>query len=204
MESEHGKDGYNTSKSIIISKACRKITGLIGQQRILVIFVNQLRMNLAAVGMQDKWIVPGGKAMAFAASVRLRLSNMGKLKGAGQKVIGNKAKVVVTKNRMGPPHRNALFEIHYDSGIQDLTSWLDFLKDNGFAKKDGEKHSLKLPNETLKLSTKEFLEKIQTDSKFKDEVYDVIATDYIMKYKAANSQILEGLEVEEGVTDGEE
>lgn len=199
MESEHGKDGYNTSKAIIISKACRKITGLIGQQRILVIFVNQLRMNLAAVGHQDKWIVPGGKAMAFAASVRLRLSNMGKLKGAGQKVIGNKCKIVVTKNRMGPPHRAALFEIHFDSGIQDLTSWLDFLKDNGFARKDGDKHSIKLPSGTVKLSTKEFLEKIQHEQAFKDEIYDVIATDYIMKYRPANSEIVENLEVDENV-----
>lgn len=201
MESEHGKDGYNTSKAIIISKACRKITGLIGQQRILVIFVNQLRMNLAAVGHQDKWIVPGGKAMAFAASVRLRLSNMGKLKGAGQKVIGNKCKIVVTKNRMGPPHRAALFEIHFDSGIQDLTSWLDFLKDNGFARKDGDKHSIKLPSGTVKLSTKEFLEKIQHEQAFKDEIYDVIATDYIMKYRPANSEIVENLEVDETVED---
>jgi len=201
MESEHGKDGYNTSKAIIISKACRKITGLIGRQRILVVFVNQLRMNLNAIGHQDKWIVPGGKAMAFAASVRLRLSNMGKLKGAGQKIIGNRCKAVVTKNRMGPPHRSALFEIHYDSGIQDLTSWMDFLKDNGFARKDGDKYAIKLPSGTVKLTTKEFLEKIHAEQPFKDEVYDVIATDYIMKYRPANSQILEGLEVDETVED---
>jgi len=201
MESEHGKDGYNTSKAIIISKACRKITGLIGKQRILVVFTNQLRMNLNAVGHQDKWIVPGGKAMAYAASVRLRLSNMGKLKGAGQKIIGNKCKAVVTKNRMGPPHRSALFEIHYDSGIQDLTSWFDFLKDNGFARKDGDKYSIKLPSGTVKLDTKEFVEKINTDQSFKDEIYDVIATDYIMKYRPANSQIVENLSVDETVED---
>jgi recombination protein RecA len=201
MESEHGKDGYNTSKAIIISKACRKITGLIGKQRILVVFTNQLRMNLNAVGHQDKWIVPGGKAMAYAASVRLRLSNMGKLKGAGQKIIGNKCKAVVTKNRMGPPHRSALFEIHYDSGIQDLTSWLDFLKDNGFAKKDGDKYGIKLPSGVVKLDAKEFVEKINTEQSFKDEVYDVIATDYIMKYRPANSQIVENLSVDETVED---
>lgn len=201
MESEHGKDGYNTSKAIIISKACRKITGLIGKQRILVVFTNQLRMNLNAVGHQDKWIVPGGKAMAYAASVRLRLSNMGKLKGAGQRIIGNKCKAVVTKNRMGPPHRSALFEIHYDSGIQDLTSWFDFLKDNGFARKDGDKYSIKLPSGTVKLDTKEFVEKINTDQPFKDEIYDVIATDYIMKYRPANSQIVENLSVDETVED---
>ncbi len=201
MESQHGKDGYATAKAIIISKACRKITGLIGKQRILVVFTNQLRMNLAAIGHQDKWIVPSGKAMAFAASVRLRISNMGKLKGAGGKIIGNKCKVVVTKNRMGPPYRNALFEIHYDSGIQNLTSWLDFLKDNGFARKDGEKYNLKLTSGTIKLSTKEFLEKINTDQVFKDEVYDIIATDYIMKYRPANSDIIENLEVEESIDD---
>lgn len=202
MESEHGKDGYNTSKAIIISKACRKITGLIGRQRILVVFVNQLRMNLNAVGHQDKWIVPGGKAMAYAASIRLRLSNMGKLIGAGKKVIGNKCKVAVTKNRMGPPHRSALFEIHFDSGIQDLTSWLDFLKDNGFARKDDNKYSIKLPSGTVKLTTKEFLEKIQSDQVFKDEIYDVIATDYIMKYRPANSAIIEDLSVDDVEDEG--
>jgi recombination protein RecA len=51
MESEHGKDGYNTSKAIIISKALRKITGLIGKQRILVVFTNQLRMNMNAMAL---------------------------------------------------------------------------------------------------------------------------------------------------------
>ena len=139
--------------------------------------------------------------MAFTASVRLRINNMGKLKGAGGKVIGNKCKVVVTKNRMGPPHRNAIFEIHYDSGIQNLTSWLEFLKENGFARKDGDKYSIKLPSGTVKLSTKEFLTKIQTEQVFKDEIYDVIATDYIMKYKPANSEIIENLEVEDAGDD---
>lgn len=197
MESEHGKDGYNTSKAIIISKACRKITGLIGRQRILVIFVNQLRMNLSAVGHADKWIVPGGKAMAFASSVRLRLSNMGKLKGAGQKIIGNNCKVVVTKNRMGPPFRSALFEIHYDSGIQNLKSLLDFLKENGFAKKVDDKYNIKLPSGLIRLTINEFVEKINTDPSFKEEIYNIISTEYIMKYRNPDSQIIEDIQVDE-------
>lgn len=57
MEADHGKDGYNTSKAIIISKACRKITGLIGKQRILVVFTNQLRMNMNAMAFGDKYCV---------------------------------------------------------------------------------------------------------------------------------------------------
>jgi len=102
---------------------------------------------------------------------------------------------------MGPPHRTGLFEIHYDSGIQDLTSWLDFLKDNGFARKDGDKYAVKLPSGTVKLATREFLEKIHADPIFKDEIYDVIATDYIMKYRPANSDIIENLSVDENVED---
>jgi len=201
MESAHGKDGYNTSKAIIISKACRKIVGLIGKQRILVVFTNQLRMNMNAIGHMDKWVVPGGKAMAFAASVRLRLNNMGKLKGSYQKIIGNNCKAVVTKNRMGPPHRSALFPIHFDSGIQNLQSWLEFLKENGFAKKVDEKYNIKLPSDTVKVTVPEFVEKINTNQQFKDEVYDVIASEYIMKYRDPNSAIIENVEVDETVED---
>lgn len=196
MESVHGKDGYNTSKSIIISKACRKITGLIGQQRILVVFTNQLRMNMQAVAFGDKWVVPGGKAMAFTASVRVRLGNTGQLKKSNR-IIGNNCKAVVTKNRMGPPKRSADFEIHYDSGIQDLKSWLDFLKANGFARKDGEKYAIKLKDSTVKVNVGEFVEKVNTDQAFKDEVYDIIANEYISKYRDPNSQIVDDVEVDE-------
>ena len=200
MASDHGKDGYNTSKAIIISKACRKITGLIGKQRILVVFTNQLRMNMQAMAFGDKWVVPGGKAMAFTASVRIRLANAGQVKKSG-KSIGNNCKAVVTKNRMGPPKRNALFELHYDSGIQDLKSWLEFLKEHGFAKKDGEKYSIKLKDEIIKLTVPEFVGKVNTDQVFKDEIYDIIATEYIMKYRDPNSQIVEDVEIDEKVED---
>ena len=195
MASEHGKDGYNTSKAIIVSKACRKVTGLIGRQRILVVFTNQLRMNMKAVAFGDQWVVPGGKAMGYTASVRIRLTNTGQLK-KGNKIIGNNCKAVVTKNRMGPPRRNAMFEIHYDSGIQNLKSWLDFMKDNGLARKDGEKYKLKLTTDSVSVSVPEFVEKINTDQIFKDEVYDAIASEYIMKYRDSNIQIVEDVEVE--------
>jgi recombination protein RecA len=196
MESEHGKDGYNTSKAIIISKALRKITGLIGRQRILVVFTNQLRMNLNAVMFGDKWIVPGGKAMGFAASVRVRLASTGNLKKS-EKVIGNGCKAIITKNRMGPPKRVAQFEIHFDSGIQNLKSWLDWLKLNGFATSSGQKYTIKLPSGSQSMSVVEFVEKVNTDVAFKDEVYNMIADDYIMKYRDPNSKIEEGIEIDD-------
>jgi recombination protein RecA len=202
MESQHGKDGYNTSKAIIVSKALRKIVGLIGRQRILLIITNQLRQNLQAIKFGDKWIVPSGKAMAFAASVRVRLGNTGALK-KNNKIIGNNCKAVVTKNRIGPPKRQAMFEIHFDSGIQDLKSWLDFLKEIGKARKDDDKTKIKLPSGNVSVTVPEFVEKINTDLVFKDEVYNTIAEEYIMKYRDPNSQIIEDIEVDESVADEE-
>jgi len=201
MESGHGKDGYGTSKAIVIGKSLRKLTGLIARQRILLVVTNQLRMNLSAVKFGDKWIVPSGKAMAFAASVRVRLGNTGALKRSNR-IIGNNCKAVVTKNRMGPPKRTALFEIHFDSGVQDLKSWLDFLKENGKARKDGDKYKIKLPSDTISVSVPEFVEKVNTDQGFKDEVYNSIAEEYIMKYRDAGiGAIDESVEVDESVTD---
>lgn len=198
MESEHGKDGYNTSKAIIISKALRKITGLIGKQRILCVFTNQLRMNMNAMAFGDKYVVPGGKAMGFAASVRVRLASTGNLKKA-ERVIGNSCKAVVTKNRMGPPKRQAEFEIHFDSGIQNLKSWLDFLKENGFATKGGQSYSLKLPSGTVSVTVPQFVEKVNTEVAFKDEVYNLIADQYIMTYRNPDEKIVEDLTSEDAV-----
>jgi recombination protein RecA len=80
LESDHGKDGYATGKSIIISKAMRKITNMMGKQKVLVVFTNQLRQNLNAMAFGDKYVVSGGKSLAYHCSVRVRLSNSGKLK----------------------------------------------------------------------------------------------------------------------------
>ena len=196
MEAEHGVKGYNTAKAIIISMALRKITGLIGRQRILCVFTNQLRMNLNAVMFGDKWVVPGGKAMGFAASIRVRLANTGNLKKSTG-IIGNGCKAIVTKNRLGPPKRQAQFEIHFDSGIQNLKSWLDWLKEKGFATYGGQKYTIKLPSGNQTLSVPDFVEKINKEEAFKDEVYNMIADDYIMKYRDPNSAIVEDIEVDD-------
>jgi recombination protein RecA len=57
LESDHGKDGFATGKSIIISKAMRKITNMIGRQKVLIVFTNQLRQNLNAMAFGEKYCV---------------------------------------------------------------------------------------------------------------------------------------------------
>jgi len=201
LESDHGKDGYATGKSIIISKAMRKITNMIGKQKVLTVFTNQLRQNLNAMAFGDKYVVSGGKALAYHCSVRVRLNNTGKLK-KGEDIIGNECKAVVVKNRMGPPQRTANFDIYFDSGIADYSSWIKVLKENNLIKQGGAYYTYQKSDGTeWKFQSKDFIATLQTDIKLKEEVYLKISDAVVMKYKDPNSKIVEDAEV---ATDEEE
>lgn len=195
IESEHGKDGYATGKSIIISKAMRKITNMIGKQKVLIVFTNQLRQNLKAMAFSDPYVVSGGKALAYHCSVRVRLNNAGKLK-KGEEVIGNECKAVVVKNRMGPPQRIANFDIYFDSGIADYSSWIKVLKDNNILKQGGAYYTyVKNDGTEWKFQSKDFISTLQNDGVLKEEIYLRICDALIMKYKDPNSKIVEDAEV---------
>ena len=199
LESDHGKDGYATGKSIIISKAMRKITTMIGRQKVLTVFTNQLRQNLNAMAFGDKYVVSGGKSLAYHCSVRVRLNNTGKLK-KGEEVIGNECKAVVVKNRMGPPQRQASFDIYFDSGIADYGSWIKVLKENNLIKQGGAYYTYKKDDGTeWKFQSKDFVETMKTDKTLSEEVYLKICDSVIMKYKDPNSII-----VDDAVVDNDE
>jgi recombination protein RecA len=194
LESDHGKDGYATGKAIIISKAMRKITSMIGRQKVLIVFTNQLRVNLAAQpNSPDKYIISGGKALPYHCSVRVRLSNMGKLALADKTVIGNTCKALVVKNRMGPPQRNAIFDIYFDSGIADYASWLRVLKDNNYVKSAGSSgvKYVTVSGEEITFKGENFIKLITERPELKDEMYQRICDAVIMQYKDSNSVLVD-------------
>ena len=191
LESDHGKDGYATGKSIIISKAMRKITTMIGRQKVLTVFTNQLRQNINAMAFGDKYVVSGGKSLAYHCSVRVRLNNTGKLK-KGEEVIGNECKAVVVKNRMGPPQRQASFDIYFDSGIADYGSWIKVLKENNLVKQGGAYYTYKKDDGTeWKFQSKDFVSTMKNDKVLNEEIYLKICDSVIMKYKDPNSIIVD-------------
>jgi recombination protein RecA len=203
LESDHGKDGFATGKSIIISKAMRKITTMIGKQKVLTVFTNQLRQNLNAMAFGDKYVVSGGKALAYHCSVRVRLNNAGKLKKA-EEVIGNECKAVVIKNRMGPPQRQANFDIYFDSGIADYSSWIKVLKEQNLIKQGGAYYTYKNDGIEWKFQSKDFVSTMQTDKELSEEIYLKICDAVIMKYKDPNSQIIEDAVIDTEETAGNE
>ena len=193
MSAEYDKDGYATSKSIILSKAMRKVTNWIARERICLIFTNQLRTKLG-VSFGDPWTTAGGKAIPFHASVRLRLKNTGMIKAKVngiEQVVGSKTNVQVVKNRMGPPHRKVDYEIYYDSGIDNYGGWLAIMKNFDLVKQSGAWYTLEdVDHETgetfgeLKFQSKDFAEKVINNPAAKDRLYRRICDAYIFKYQA--------------------
>jgi recombination protein RecA len=193
MSAEYDKDGYATSKSIILSKAMRKVTNWIARERICLIFTNQLRTKMG-VSFGDQWTTAGGKAIPFHASVRLRLKNTGMIKArvnGAEQVVGNKTNVQVVKNRMGPPNRKIDYEIYYDSGIDNYGGWLGVMKNFKLVSQSGAWYSLDDTDldtgevfETVKFQSKDFVEKVIDNPEMKQRLYKRICDAYVFKYRA--------------------
>jgi recombination protein RecA len=189
MEADYGKDGYATDKAIIISKAMRKITNLIGRQKITLVFTNQLRQKMNAMPFSDPWTTSGGKAIAFHASVRLRLKSMGTIKakdGSGnERIVGIKVRCQVVKNRMGPPLRSADFDIFFDRGIDNIGAWLGSMKDNGLVKQSGAWYEYTDidTGEIIKYQAKDFPSMLEANPSVREQIYKRICEATILRYK---------------------
>jgi recombination protein RecA len=189
MEADYGKDGYATDKAIIISKAMRKITNLIGRQKITLVFTNQLRQKMNAMPFSDPWTTSGGKAIAFHASVRLRLKSMGTIKakdGSGnERIVGIKVRCQVVKNRMGPPLRSADFDIFFDRGIDNYGAWLGSMKENAIVKQSGAWYEyIDIDSgEVIKFQAKDFPLTLDSNPGVREQIYKRICESTILRYK---------------------
>ena len=188
LASDYKKDGYATDKAIIISKAMRKITNMIGRQKISLVFTNQLRQKMNAM-FGDPWTTSGGKALAFHASVRLRLKNMGQIKmkvNGKDKTVGMKVRCQVVKNRMGPPLRAADFEIYFDRGIDNYGSWLSVMKENKLVKQAGAWYAYvdTETGEEFKFQSKDFIPLMGTNTELREQIYKKICEETILQYKS--------------------
>ncbi len=191
LEADYDKDGYATDKAIIISKAMRKITNMIGRQSICLVFTNQLRQKMNAMAFSDPWTTSGGKALAFHASVRLRLKSMGSLK-VGDKIVGIKVRAQVIKNRLGPPLRHADFNIMFDRGIDNYNSWLAVMKETKLVKQGGAwyEYTDTETGEIIKFQSKDFAELMKNED-LKDQIYRRICEATILQYKSSSTDEVE-------------
>lgn len=119
----------------LMSQALRKITAIVANSRTCFVFINQLREKIG-VFFGSPETTTGGKALKFYSSVRLDIRRIGAIKD-GDKVVGNRTRVKVVKNKCAPPFRETEFDIMYGEGISREGDLIDLAVNNNVIEKSG-------------------------------------------------------------------
>ena len=122
IEGEMG-DSHMGLQARLMSQALRKITGNAKRSNCMVIFINQIRMKIGVMFGSPE-TTTGGNALKFYASVRLDIRRIGQVK-EGDEIVGSETRVKVVKNKMAPPFKEALFQILYGKGVNQLGELVD-------------------------------------------------------------------------------
>ena len=123
----------------LMSQALRKLTAAIAKTKTVVIFINQIR-NKIGVFFGNPETTTGGNALKFYCSVRVEIRRAAQIK-QGEKIIGNRVKVKIVKNKVAAPFKTCEFDIMYNEGISVSGDLVDLGVEYGVVKKNGNTYS---------------------------------------------------------------
>ncbi len=112
------------SQARLMSQAMRRLTAAISRTKCVVLFTNQIREKIGVMFGSPE-TTPGGRALKFFSSIRMDIRRIGQIKDPTGKVIGNRTRLKIVKNKVAPPYTECEFDIMYNEGISRIGSILD-------------------------------------------------------------------------------
>ena len=134
LEGEMG-DTHVGLQARLMSQALRKLTSIVSRSKTCFIFINQIREKIGFF-LGSPETTTGGRALKFYASLRIDVRRITNLK-EGDKVVGNRVKVKIVKNKLAPPFREAQFDIIYGEGISRTAELLELGVAQGVVERSG-------------------------------------------------------------------
>ena len=141
IEGEMGQQHVG-KQARLMSQALRKLTAIVARSKTIVVFINQIRMQIGVM-FGNPETTPGGKALKFYTSVRLDIRRIASIK-KGEEVVGSRTRVKVVKNKVAAPFKTTEFDVIYGEGISRegeliaLGEKFDILAKSGATYKMGE------------------------------------------------------------------
>lgn len=132
-------DSHMGLQARLMSQALRKLAGIVNKSGTTVIFINQIRMKIGVM-FGNPETTTGGNALKFYSSVRIEIRRSAQIKQA-EKIIGNRTKVKLVKNKVAPPFRTCEFDIMYNEGISIAGDLLELGVPYGVIGKSGNSYS---------------------------------------------------------------
>lgn len=173
IEGEMG-DSHMGLQARLMSQALRKLTGIVSKTKTVVIFINQIRHKIG-VFFGNPETTTGGNALKFYSSIRIEVRRSAQIKQA-ERVIGNRVKVKVVKNKVAAPFRTTQFDIMYNEGISLSGDLLDTGVEHKIINKSGNSYSYKeeklgVGREKVKIFLKEHPKLMK---EIKEKVWEVV------------------------------
>ncbi len=135
MEGEMGQQ-FMGKQARLMGQAMRKLTAISAKSKTVLIFINQIRMMMNVMPGQSPEVTPGGKALKFAASVRIDIRRIAQIK-KGEDTVGGRVRVKVVKNKVAPPFKQTEFDLMYGEGISKEGELLALGEKYGIIEKTG-------------------------------------------------------------------